>query len=195
MKDSRRQSVLRISSRPPPQVRAFSLHDALVAMAVASTITAIGVPSLLQLVSSQRQSGAINTFVTALHLARSEAIKRGENTVLCPSTDGRNCINGGKYWESGYLLYVDRNGNRELDADESVIQVFGAANALRLKNNSGYDNVRYMSSGLAEFSNSTFTFCNVHGRGTPKAVVISISGRVRTATRMPDRSAIVCPSA
>jgi type IV fimbrial biogenesis protein FimT len=195
VKESRRQSIFRISFRSPQRIRAFSLHDALVAVAVVSTVTMIGVPSFQQLVLNQRMTGAINSLVTALHLARSEAIKRGENAVLCPSTDGRGCVNGGHDWEQGYLLYIDRNGNREIDADETVVQVFGATNALRLKNTSIYDHVRYMPNGLATFTNATFTFCDVRGRGTPKAVVISNSGRVRTSTRMPGGGAIVCPTA
>jgi type IV fimbrial biogenesis protein FimT len=196
VKESRRQSIFRISFRSPQRIRAFSLYDALVTVAVVSTVATIGVPSFQQLVLNQRMAGAINAFITALHLARSEAIKRGENAVLCPSTDGRNCINRGNEWEAGYLLYIDRDGDREIDADETVVRVFGATNGLRLKNTSrAYDNVRYMPNGLAEFSNMTFTFCDVHGRGTPKAVVISRAGRVRTATRMPDGDAIVCPNA
>ena len=195
MKDSRQQFVFRIPYGSPQHARAFSLHDALVTMAVVSTIATIGVPSFQQLVVSQRMTGAINTFVTALHLARSEAIKRGENAVLCPSTDGRNCINRGDEWETGYLLYIDRDGAREIDADETVVRVFGATNGLRLRTSPGRDDVRYMPNGLALGSTATFRFCDVHGRGTPKAVIISNAGRVRTSTRMPEGDAIVCPAA
>ena len=35
----------------------------------------------------------VNQFVTALHLARSEAVKHGRRVVLCPSSDGPDCGN------------------------------------------------------------------------------------------------------
>jgi len=195
MKDSCQQSVFRIKTRLPRHERAFSLYDALVTLTVVSTVTTVAVPSFQQLTASQRMSGAVNSLVTALHLTRSEAIKRGENAVLCPSTDGRGCMNGGSIWEEGYLLYIDRNGNREADADEIVVRVFGAASGLRLRNTSSHDHVRYMPNGLATLTNATFTFCDTHGRGAPRAVIVSNSGRPRISNRNASGGAISCPTA
>lgn len=194
MKDSHRQSISHIPPSSPRQVRAFSLHDALIAMAVASTLTAIGVSSFQLMVLNQRMSGSINALVTALHLARSEAIKRRESAVLCPSSNGRGCVNGSNDWEAGYLLYIDRNNNRAVEADETVVRVFGTSNGLHLRTSFGRDDVRYLPNGLASGTNTTFTVCDARGRGTPKAVIVSSTGRVRTATRMPGGGAIVCPA-
>lgn len=195
MKDPQRQSKFPVlSSWLPRSERAFSLHDTLVTLVVVSTIATVAVPSFQQLLSRQRMTGAINTLVTALYLARSEAIKRGENAVLCPSPDGRACINGGSAWEEGYLLYIDRNDNREIDTEETVLQVFGATNGLRLMNTSHHDHVRYLSNGLATLTNATFIVCDVYSRSAPKSVVISNSGRARTSTRIPGGGAIACPT-
>lgn len=138
-------------------------------------------------------TGSINSLITALHLARSEAIKRRDDAVLCPSIDGRACINRGSAWQDGYVLYIDRNNNRDIDDDEPVIQNFGNTHGLQLINTSSHDHVRYKSNGMASFTNATFIFCDIHGRSPPKAVVISNSGRVRTATRMPGGGPITCP--
>lgn len=192
--DSRQPCTLRFPHSSPPHARGFSLHEALIAMAVVSTLTAIGASSFQLMVLNQRMSGAINTLVTALHLARSEAIRRGEYAVLCPSPDGRACVNGSSNWETGYLLYIDRNHNRALDAGETVVRVFGISNGLHLRTHHR-DDVRYLPNGLASGTNTTFTVCDAHGRGTPKAVVVSNTGRVRTATRMPGGGAIACPAA
>lgn len=193
MKDSRQYSAFRFPSRTPRQARAFSLYNALVTLIVVSTVATIAVPSLQQLLSTQRMAGAINTLITALHLARSEAIRGGVNAALCPSVDGRNCTNGSN-WEAGYLLYIDRNANNKVDADEFVVKIFEATNQMRLRTSPGRDHVRYTSSGLAPGSNATFTLCHVRGPGTPRTVVISIAGRVRTSAHMPGGGAIVCPA-
>src|SRR3989337_1260639 len=102
MKHALQQSVFCITRRNPKFQRAFSLYDALVALTVVSTVATVAVPSFQQLTSSQRMTGAVNSLVTALHLARSEAIKRRTRAVLCPSVDGRACQNGGSggtVWE------------------------------------------------------------------------------------------------
>jgi len=193
VKDSRQQSVFRIKSRLPRHERAFSLYDALVTLTVVSTVTTIAVPSFQQFISSQRMSGAVNSLVTALSLTRSEAIKRGERSVLCPSSDGRTCRNN-TVWEEGYLLYLDRNGNHEFDADEMAARTFGATEGLHIRS-AHRDHVTYQPNGMASGSTITITFCDKHGRGSPRAVIVSNSGRPRTSTRNASGGAISCPAA
>ena len=198
MKNSRQRSAFRIKSNLPRNERAFSLYDALVALTVVSTVTTVAVPSFQQLTSSQRMSGAVNSLVTALNLARSETIKRGERAVLCPSPDGRACrgsSGGGTVWEEGYLLYIDRNSNHEFDADEMAVWVFGATEGLLIRSSAHRDHVTYQPNGMASGSNISFTFCDKHGRGAPRAVIVSNSGRPRTSTRDAGGGVISCPTA
>lgn len=194
MKDSLQQSAFRIL----PRERAFSLYEALVTLTVISTISTVAVPAYQQLISSQRIASAVNSLVTALHLARSEAIKRNERAVLCPSIDGRICHNngtGGTAWEDGYLVYIDRNANHEIDADEAVVWSSGSHEGLRIRSTASRDHVTYQPNGMTPGSNLTFTFCDKHGRGTPRAVIVSINGRPRTSTRDASGGAIACPTA
>ena len=198
MMESWRQSVSRIKYLAPRLERAFSLYEMLVALAVVSTVTTVAVPSFQHLTSSQRMTGAVNTLVTALHLARSEAIKRHARAVLCPSADGQTCRTagpGGTTWEDGYLLYIDRNDNQEFDGDEITVRVFGATENLRIRTSIHRDHVTYQPSGLASGTNLTFTICNKHGRGDPRTVVVSNSGRPRTSARDTGGGTISCPTA
>jgi type IV fimbrial biogenesis protein FimT len=191
--DSRQQTHSPIiRSRSPWRLRAFSLYETLVTLTVVGTVSAIAIPSFQQLVASQRMSGAINTLVTALHLARSEAIKRGERAVLCPSSDGRACRNN-TVWEDGFLLYIDRNGNREFDADETAVRMFGAVEGLRIRS-AQRDHVTYQPNGMASGSTITITFCSKHGLGAPRAVIVANSGRPRTSTRDASGGVISCPA-
>ncbi len=199
MKNSCQPSVFRLQKYQLPKYeRAFSLYDALVALTVISTIATVAVPSFRHLLISQRMTGAINSLVTGLHLARSEAIKRRKHAVLCPSVDGRTCHNGGSsrtVWEKGYLLYIDQNGNRTFDADELAVRLFDATADLHIRSSAGRDHVTYRPNGMASGTNLTITFCDKHGRGIPRAVIVSNSGRPRVSTRNASGSAIYCPSA
>ena len=198
MKPAYRQSVFHVNCRLPRSERAFSLYDALVALTVVSTLATVAVPSFQQLTSSQRMTGAVNSLVTALHLARSEAIKRRERAVLCPSVDGRACHNGGSgytVWDEGYLLYIDHNGNHEFDADDIAVRSFSATTGLHIRSSAGRDHVTYQPVGLASGSNLSITFCDKHGRGTPRAVIVSGGGRPRVSTRNSGGGVIRCNAA
>jgi len=192
MMNSYQQSFFRIKFRLPRHERAFSLYEALVTLTVVSTVTTIAVPSFQQLTTSQRMSGAVNSLVTALHLARSETIKRGERAVLCPSSDGRTCRNN-TVWEEGYMLYIDRNGNHEFDTGETAVRMFDATPGLHIRS-AHRDQVTYQPNGMASGSTITITFCDKHGRGAPRAVIVSNSGRPRTSTRNASGGAISCPA-
>jgi type IV fimbrial biogenesis protein FimT len=198
VKDSRQQSAFRTFPRPLRCERAFSLYEALVTLTVVSTVSTVAIPAFQQLTSSQRISGAVNALVSALHLARSEAIKHSERVALCPSANGRTCHTGdagGVVWEEGYLLYIDRNGNHKIDTDESTVRLFGASEGLHIRSTPGRNHVTYQPSGMTPASNLTITICDKHGRGAPRSVIVSSSGRVRTSTRAADGSTIVCPTA
>lgn len=177
----------------PRSDRGFSLYDMLTTLVVVSTIAAVAVPSFQQLLYRQRIAGAINTLISALYLARSEAIKRGETAVLCPSPDGRSCVQRGHIWEEGYLLYIDSNNNARVDAEEIVVRYFETTTGLQVQTSANRDDIRYLPNGLASGTNATFKFCDAHNRGAPRTVIVSNSGRARTSTRMPDGGAIPCP--
>ena len=198
MMNSCEQPVFRIQPRLPRHERAFSLYDLLVTLTVFSTVTAIAVPAFQQLTSSQRIASAVNTLITALHLARSEAIKRREEVVLCPSSDGRACRNGsagGTAWEDGYLLYIDRDGNHEFDTDETTVHLFGTSEGLHIRSTARRDHVTYQPNGMASGTNLTFTICDKNGRSAPRAVIVSNTGRPRSSTRNSSGGALSCPTA
>ena len=197
MNHSPQQSVVYILPCHPRHERAFSLHQALVTLTVISLVSAMAVPAYQQLISSQRMSSAVNSLVTALHLARSEAIKRNERAVLCPSADGQLCRNSGAgdtAWENGYLVYIDRNANHEFDAEDVLVWLSGKHESLHIRSSADRDQVIYQPNGMAPGSNLTFSFCDKHGQSPPRAVIVSTSGRPRTSTRDASGRAITCPT-
>jgi type IV fimbrial biogenesis protein FimT len=185
----------RTSFRAPPRAGAFSLHDALVSLAVAGTLAASGVPALAALIASQRLTTASNDLLAALNSARSEAIKRGVHVALCPSSDGSRCnTTSGKYslWQQGYLLYADHNINHERDAEEPVLRRFEAIPGFSIRSSRYRDSVSYLPNGLANGSNLTILLCPEGGRGPVRAVIVSNTGRARITSTIAVSSALNC---
>lgn len=95
--------------------RAFSLTEMLVVLAVAAALTAAGVPQLAQLLARQRLRCAATDLFAAIDLTRSQAIARGTRVLLAPADPA------GSDWARGWVVFVDRNGNRRPDAADELI--------------------------------------------------------------------------
>lgn len=85
--------------------RGFTLIELLVTIAVAGVLLAIAVPNFADLMRNNRSEATANEFVSALNLARGEAVKRGARVSLCPSANGTSC--SGTAWQSGWIVFVD----------------------------------------------------------------------------------------
>lgn len=103
--------------------RGFTLTEAVVVVGITGVLAATALPSLGGFVGSNRISAVTNEFVFSLQTARSEAIKRIRPVVVCPSNDVTvpqpNCAAVG--FDAGWIVYVDDNGNSNLDAGEPVL--------------------------------------------------------------------------
>ena len=166
-----------------------TLLELMVTLAVSAILLGIGIPSFASLSHSSRLSGATNELVSALHLTRSEAIKRNSRVVMCISATGTSCAASGD-WHQGWLVFHDANNNAALDAGETVIlgrPVFPPG--LKLTGNlwvSKY--ISYTSSGSTRTVSGmlqvgTLTVCNESAvSGKAREVVISGTGRPRSTT-------------
>lgn len=82
----------------------FTLIETMVAIAILAIVISIAAPSFTRMLQSNRAAVLSNELLGTLQIARSEALKRRTNIVLCRSTTGSNtCVNGTD-WSSGWLL-------------------------------------------------------------------------------------------
>ncbi|MCU7830308.1 MAG: GspH/FimT family pseudopilin [Candidatus Thiodiazotropha sp. (ex Myrtea sp. 'scaly one' KF741663)] len=171
----------------------FTLIELLITLAVGTIVMGIGVPSLLSLVASNHQSGEINTFVRHLNLARSYAVKTGRDHVLCPSTDLLSCHDATR-WDQGFILFEDSNENGVREADETLVYTSRPSGkfGIDMQSTRGRKKIIYRADGRSAGSNLTLTFCDPEGDVTPKAVILSNTGRARISRTRWDGSALRC---
>lgn len=171
--------------------RGFTLLEMLTGLSITAILTTTGVPAFHGLVQKNRLTTEINTFVTNLHYTRSEAIKRGIRGVMCRSSDGETCSRT-QGWEEGWIIFSDRNANREFDGDDELLHVEqGWDNAITITSGRRRKIV-YQNTGMSPGSNGTYVFCSPDYPEYAKAVIISNTGRPRLSKTRPDGSDLAC---
>jgi len=172
----------------------FTLAELVITLGVGAMLVSLAIPGFQSLMADNRTASAVNVLLGHLHLARSEAVRRQQRVVLCPSPDGRYCSNRHESWGKGYISFIDSNGNRRRDGDETLLRAHGATEeAVRIMSSSGYRRtITYVPSGAARGSNTTIRFCVDNRPEANRAIIISTAGRPRASKTMPDGSSISC---
>jgi len=160
----------------------LTLVELLVVMAVLGILLGIGVPALDQFAADSRLTATTNRLVSALHLARSEAVRRNTRVTLCASADGVFCAADGD-WDQGWIVFVDGSGTGARAAGDPLLAVGeGVAHGITVTGNSPVRHyVSYVGLGATRRANGslqmgTLTVCaGAEGR----RVIISRTGRPR----------------
>lgn len=83
----------------------FTLVELIVTMAVVAILLVLAVPGFGEIIRTNRASAQTNDLVSALSLARSEAVRRGAAVDVCPSSNQITCT-GGTDWEDGWIIQI-----------------------------------------------------------------------------------------
>lgn len=86
---------------------------------------AIAIPSFQYVTTSNRMSGEVNDLLGVMQYARSEAVKEGNDVVVCSSSNGTSC-SGATTWQNGWIVFSDPDNNGTLEAGETVLRYHGA---------------------------------------------------------------------
>jgi type IV fimbrial biogenesis protein FimT len=169
----------------------LTLPELLISLSIVSTLTVGAVTHVDALIQQNRMTTEVNSFVAALQLARSEAVKHGRRVVLCPSRDNFNC-GAGSDWTRGWMLFA--SADREHDPDEPLLRT-GSPLAAGIDMHSGNRRKRivYQPDGSSGGTNSAFTFCDSRRKARPRVICLANSGRPRLTHRRCDGTVISCP--
>jgi len=173
-----------VRHRPHRRQRGFTLQELIVSLAIGSGVTT-GATSLYTVVQDTKLTTAANELVAHMNLARSEAIMRGHEIVICASGDGRECAKGegSISWQNGYLIYANSDNDSTRDAHEPTLRVHnGHGSGIAVRSNRG-GKLTFKPEGVSAGSTITVAFCGTGGLKQERYVVVQNGGRARVAHR------------
>ena len=103
----------------------FTLIELMFTVIVLAVLLAIGVPSFRDFLRNSRMAAQANDLLSAVNLARSEAVKRRAPVTLCAGTVADDCDDDTDFAD-GWFVFVDLNDNGDVDAGEDVLRTHDA---------------------------------------------------------------------
>ena len=176
----------------------FTLIEMLIVVAIAAILLALAAPSFREMLVKRSVQAAGETLASDMRFARSEALKRSTQTVVCRSTDGATCTAavGGYSWNGGWLVFVDSDSNGVVSTGDDLIRVQQALpNIATIEHPSVPANTRhtfrYDPTGFARAADQSFviTPTGTVPAGATRLLCVSIHGR--PTLRKQDASACV----
>lgn len=168
----------------------FTLIELMITLAVGAILLSVAVPSFSTLTRNNRLITQNNLIVSALMVARSEAVKRGTTVTVCGSSDSATCNTSS--WENGWIVFSDYDADQVTDlgggacaeSEDCILRVsngLSGDNTLRSSTFANADFIQYDSQGVIDSSGS-FTVCDNRGTSEALAVNINAMGRTSSAT-------------
>jgi type IV fimbrial biogenesis protein FimT len=182
----------------PAPARGVTLIELLVTIVVLGVLLAMGLPSLRDFLVGNRLSSNVNGFIGLVNYARSEAIVRNQDVVVCPKSASTIACASTATWNTLEIqAFVDEDGDGERDAAEVLLKTMAAVDPT--DGETGFEGPAdgTLIFGSAGFARTAQSF-KIYAKSSDAAyqarfgrtVCISKAGRVRvaayTVTSCPD---------
>jgi len=191
----------------------FTLVELMITLFIVGILLTVGVPSMKRFMQGNQLIASTNELLSAIHVARSEAIKLNKKVTVCVSKNGKTCMNSNK-WQNGWIVFVDTNADRlgtkalcktdtnsdcilrrHVAIDDSQLSITGTHDS----NSKVIKWFTFTSRGLPKDGSAShsgkFSVCSYDNSNNvigSRAVILSLAGRVRVS----DNAAVInCPAA
>ncbi len=157
----------------------LTLIELIIALSIMSILSSYALPSFYQLKLKKQLESERNRLTASLQFARSLSIMKQSTVIVCPSLSGQSCDNQSN-WHEGWIIFLDKDSNRQLDAEDTVLRredaMFEQITAISSIHRS---KIRYTTIGFSPGTNLSINFCDQRGEEKAIALIVSNSGRVK----------------
>ena len=164
------------------ELTGVTLLELLIALAISGMLLVAGLPSYRHWLASTATSTLERQYLSTLAFGRETAVARRRMVSFCGSRSGKAC--DGR-WEEGALLFLDRDADARLDAEDEVLRVItGQSDQVSVRWRS-FRNKPYLQLTALGFTNNqsgSFTFCPLQLHpGAGRQLIVNSTGRTRWA--------------
>lgn len=92
----------------------FTLIELLIVVTIVAILMAIAVPGMKSMSDKGKINAQVSKFRAALTQARSEAVAKRAQVIVCASGNGKTCT-GKSNWKDNWLVFIDYNQNKALN--------------------------------------------------------------------------------
>ncbi len=179
--------------QPQPPNAGFSLLQWISTLAVGAILLTIAIPQWGHLADNNAILTAQSDMLAMLQMGRLKAVIERQRTTLCPTDDHIHCNGEYQAWHKGYMLFIDLDGDKARDPNESLIRVNSPiAPHIRLQSSKGRRLIRYQTDGSAWGSNVTLRFCSDPRPSLNRAIILYGGGRARLSKTLSNGKPVTC---
>lgn len=179
----------------------FTLLELMITLSVASLLVVAATPTFRETIQENRLRAAAMNLESALNLARMEAMRRNVSVTVCSVADPQaaspqDCKDDDSNWNTGWIVFADRNADLDIDANDELIRVFPAPeDGVSVLQNGAKEHAKFKPSGTLHNTASSFLVCDQRGISKARSFALSFVGRVQSQAPSADFSASDCPGA
>jgi len=159
--------------------RGYTLIEILITIAMIAILLTLVIPGYRNFILNNQRASVMTELMNSLQFARSEAVTRGAPLTVCrsntPSAAAPACL-GGAGWETGWLVFLDVNGDGDIDAGEAVVRVresLPANTTLR-----GMNQVVFQPAGTTA-NTGNLTYCDNRGISQGRRINVVAGGQLQ----------------
>jgi type IV fimbrial biogenesis protein FimT len=156
----------------------------MMAIVMMALVLGLGLPSLRDMVESNRVSRQATWLQSDLRLARAEAVRRGAPVALCTSTNGTECT-AGATWRDGWIVFSNRQGDGNFNAasGDEILRVQPAwGSGDRTTTTPATERIAFNAEGFSanlRGGNTTVTILPASGQArSTRCLVLNLAGTV-----------------
>ena len=165
--------------------RGFTLIELMTAILVLAILMGMGIPSYREMARNNRVTASTNDLVTALSMARSEALRRSVPVSVCASTTGTSCVTAADTltdWTTGWIVFTDTGTAGTVDGGDAPIQQWGAPSGdTKLRGSGSY--VTYTPTGILSKTRNFDVYFNNCTGNKARHVDITLMGLLNMTTK------------